>query len=93
MSLKLHTRNHPSLQVFQWDSVDAIPIYGLGGQNDLKTFEMAIRHKRQTTRTELERVFCRLIFGRVIRKIKRWTFFWNTCVHGTSMYMYSAILL
>ena len=39
-----------------------VPIYG--GQNLLSTFEMAIRHNRWTTRTELERerVFCRWIY-------------------------------
>jgi len=40
--------------MFQWDAVDTSP--GLGGQNVFKTFEMAIRHNRWTTRTELERV-------------------------------------
>ena len=38
--------------MFHWNAVDTSP--DLGGQNVLKTFEMAIRHKRQTTRTELE---------------------------------------
>ena len=32
--------------MFQWDAVDTS--HDLGGQNVLKTFEMAIRHKRQT---------------------------------------------
>ena len=36
---------HPSM--FQWDAVDTSP--DLGGQNVLKTFEMAIRHNRRTT--------------------------------------------
>jgi len=39
--------------MFHWNAVDTSP--DLGGQNVLKTFEMAIRHKRQTTRTELVR--------------------------------------
>jgi len=38
--------------MFQWDAVDFSP--DLWGQNVLKTFEMAIRHNRRTTRTELE---------------------------------------
>jgi len=46
--------------MFQWDAVDTSP--DLGGQNVLKTFEMAIRHYRRTTWTELERVFCCWIF-------------------------------
>jgi len=46
--------------MFQWDAVDTSP--DLGGQNVLKTFEMAIRHYRRTTWTELERVFCCSIF-------------------------------
>jgi len=37
------------------DAVDTSPY--LGGQNVLKTFEMAIRHNRRTTRPELEREF------------------------------------
>ena len=38
--------------MFQWDAVDTGP--DLGDHNVLETFEMAIRHKRRTTRTELE---------------------------------------
>jgi len=41
--------------MFQWDAVDTSP--DLGGQNVFKTFEMAIRHNRWTTRTELEFLF------------------------------------
>jgi len=58
MSLKLRTRNHP--RMFQWDAVDTSP--DSWDQNVLKTFEMAIRHNRQTTRTELERACCRWIY-------------------------------
>jgi len=36
----------------QWDAVDTSP--DLKSQNVLKTFEMAIRNNRRTTRTELE---------------------------------------
>jgi len=46
--------------MFQWDAVDTS--HDLEGQNVLKTFEMAIRHKRRTTQTDLERVFCRWIY-------------------------------
>jgi len=53
-----------SSDVFQWDASDAT--FDLGGQNVLRTFEMAIRHYRRTTRTglqrESERVFCRRIY-------------------------------
>ena len=42
-----------SRDVFQWDASDAT--FDLGGQNVLRTFEMAIRHYRRTTRTERER--------------------------------------
>jgi len=49
---------HPGM--FQWDSVDTSP--DLAGQNVRKTFEMAGRHSRRTTRTELERVFRRWIY-------------------------------
>ena len=38
--------------MFQWDAVDTSP--DLGSQNILETFEMATRHTRWTTRTELE---------------------------------------
>ena len=58
MSLKLRTRNHP--RMFQWDAVDTSP--DSWDQSVLKTFEMAIRHNRQTTRTELERACCRWIY-------------------------------
>ena len=38
-----------------WDAVDTSR--DLWGQNVLETFEMAIRHKQRSTRTELERGF------------------------------------
>jgi len=44
----------------QWDAVDTSP--DLGGQNILKTFKIAMRCKRRTTRTELERVFRRWLY-------------------------------
>ena len=53
--LKLRTQNRLSLQ----GCFSGMPAsLDLGGQNVVKTFEMAIRHKRRTTRTELERVLC-----------------------------------
>ena len=42
------------------DAVNTSP--DLGGQNVLKTFEIAIPRNGQTTRTGLERVFCRWIY-------------------------------
>jgi len=56
--------------MFQLDAIDTGPAFG--GQNVLETFEMAIRHNRRTTRTELERVFCRCIYFHVRSKV----FFW-----------------
>ena len=53
--------------MFQWDAVDNSP--DVGGQNVLRTLEMAIRHYRRTTRTELERVFCRWIYFHLHTKI------------------------
>jgi len=41
--------------MFQWDAVDTNP--DLEGQNVIKSFEMAIRHNRRTTRTELQSFF------------------------------------
>jgi len=41
--------------MFQWDAVDTSLDWG-GGQNVLKTFEIAIQHNRRTTRTELQRL-------------------------------------
>jgi len=51
MSRKLHRRNYPSLQGCS-SGMPLIPA-DLGGRNVLKTFEMAIRRNRRTTRTEL----------------------------------------
>ena len=56
--------------MFQRDTVDTSP--DLGGQNVLKTFEMVIN--RRTTRTELERVFCRWICFHL--PVRSWIFFW-----------------
>jgi len=39
-------------RIFQWDAIDASA--DLWDQNVLRTFEMAIRHKRRATGTELE---------------------------------------
>ena len=56
MSLKLRTRNHPSLQgCFSAMPLIPVPIWGL---NVLKTVEIAIWRKGRTTWMELERVFC-----------------------------------
>jgi len=46
--------------MFQWDAVDTSP--DLGSKTVLKTFEMAIRHNRRTTRTELQFSVDGLIF-------------------------------
>ena len=53
--------------MFQWDAIDTSSY--LGGQDVLKTSEIAIRHNRRTTRTELERVFCRWIYFHLRLKI------------------------
>jgi len=75
MSLKLRTRNHPSFQVcFSGMPLIPVPIDLGGSQTVLKTFEMAIRFNRQTTRTELDRVFCRWIYFHLRSKI----FFWSS---------------
>ena len=58
-------QNH--LRMFQWDAVNTSP--DLGGQNVLKTFEMAIHHNRLMTRTELETGFCRWIYFHLCSKI------------------------
>jgi len=55
-------------RMFQWDAVDTSP--DLGGQNVLKTFEMATWRNRRTTRTELDRV-CRAPTYNTIRKERR----------------------
>jgi len=67
MSVKLRIRNHPSM--FQRDADDTSP--DLRAQHVLKTFEMAIRRKRRTTRTEL-RVFCRWVYFHLYSKIFLW---------------------
>ena len=54
-------------RMFQCDAVDTSP--DLGVKISSKTFEMAIRHNRRTTRTELERVFCRWIYFHLRSKI------------------------
>jgi len=41
-------------RIFQWDVVDRPTSPDSGDQNVLKTFEMAIRHNRLTTRMEIE---------------------------------------
>ena len=55
-----HAKSSKPPGMFQWDFVDTSP--DLAGQNVRKTFEMAGRHSRRTTRTELERVFRRWIY-------------------------------
>ena len=58
--------------MFWWDDVDTSP--DLGGHTVLKAFKMAIfGHNRQTTWTELERVFCRWFYYQFHSKI----FFWS----------------
>jgi len=48
----MHTKSSKPLRMFQWDAIDTNP--DLGGQNVLKTVEMAIRHNSRRTRTESE---------------------------------------
>jgi len=63
-----HVKSSRPPRMFHWDAVDTSP--DLRGQNVLKTFEMmAIRHNRRTTRTELERVFCRWTYFHLRSKI------------------------
>jgi len=62
-----HAKSSKPPGMFQWDAVDTGP--DSGGQNVLKTFEMAIRHNRRTTRTELEIIFCRRIYFHLRSKI------------------------
>jgi len=57
-----HAKSSKPARMFQWNA-------DLGGQNVLTTLEMAIRHNRRTTRTELERVFCRWIYFHLRSKI------------------------
>ena len=58
MSLKLRTQNYPSLQ----GCFSGMPLMPVPIQTITKTFEMANRYNRRTTRTESERVFCRWIY-------------------------------
>ena len=58
--------------MFQWDAVDTGPDLGGGSQNVLKTFEMAIRHNSRTTRSKLERVFCRWVYFYLRSQICFW---------------------
>jgi len=46
--------------MFWWDAFDTSP--DLAGQNGLKTFEVAIRHNRRTTRSERELSVARFVF-------------------------------
>jgi len=68
MSLKLRKQNHPSLQGC-FSGMPLIPVLIFGGQNVLKIFEMTTRHNRRTTRTELDRVFCRWIYFHLRSKL------------------------
>jgi len=63
-----HTKSSKRPKMFQWDAVDTSP--DLAGQNVLKTSEMAIPHDRQTTRTELERVFHRWIYSDLLSQVR-----------------------
>jgi len=56
--------------MFQWDAVDTNP--DLEGQNVIKSFEMAIRHNRRTTRTELQSFLSLDLFSLTFKNI----FFW-----------------
>ena len=47
----MHVYSSKPPRMFQWDAVDTVP--DLGGQNVLKTFEMAIRHNKQGLRVGL----------------------------------------
>ena len=47
----MHVYSSKPPRMFQWDAVDTGP--DLGGQNVLKTFEMAIRHNKQGLRVGL----------------------------------------
>jgi len=49
----MHAKSSKPPTTFQWDAVDTSP--DIWGQNVLRTVEMAIRHKRRTTRTASER--------------------------------------
>jgi len=60
---------HKPPEMFQWDVVDTSP--DLRGKNVLKTFEVAIRHDRRATRSELERVLCRWTYFHLRSKILR----------------------
>ena len=53
--------------MFQWDAIDTSP--DVWSQNVITTFEMAIPHKKRTTRTELERALCRWIYFHLRSKI------------------------
>jgi len=64
--------------MFQWDAADTGP--NLGGQNVLKTFEMATRHDRRTPKTELDRVFCRWIYFH----LRSQNILWLSCGGGRS---------
>jgi len=64
MSLKLRTRNHPSLQG-RFSGMPLIPV----PTHVLQTVEMAIRHTRLTTSTESERVLFRWIYFHLRSKI------------------------
>jgi len=55
--------------MFQWDAVDTNP--DLEGQNVIKSFEMAIRHNRRTTRTELQSFF---VAGFILTDVQKYFF-------------------
>jgi len=57
-SRKLRTSKPP--RMFQWDAVDTSP--DLGGHSVVEPFEMAVRHNRRTTRTEIEFSLAGFIF-------------------------------
>ena len=57
-----HEKSSKAPRMFQCDAVDTSPDLWARGQNVPQNFDMAIWHNRRTTRTELERVFCRWIY-------------------------------
>ena len=69
MNLKLRKRNQPSLQgCFNGMPLIPVPIYGVKMPPPQKKMEMAIQHKRRTTRTELEFSDAGFIFH--LKKVK-----------------------
>jgi len=71
-SLKPTARQWPIKKIVMgakgvWDAVDTSP--DLGGQNAVKIFEMAIRHDRRPTRTQLESFLSLNLFSLTFKNI------------------------